>query len=151
MATTEPDGSGVSPRRGFDRYMIQIGMGTNPKLADLSDAEFRAHIVGVLAIAAASPFRGALLVGDHPAEAKQIAITAGVPVKAVRSAVNKLCALGVLYEDDDLGCLRVHDWDEINPEPKSDPTNAERQQRYRDRQTALRNGSRNGLNAQVTA
>lgn len=129
----------MSPRRAFDRYMVQIGMGTNPKLAPLTDSEFRAHVVGVLAIAASAPFRGCLLVGDSRADARHIALTAGVTERVAKSAVTKLCNVGVLFEDPEFGCLRVHDWDEINPQPKADPTAAERQQRWRDRH-AKRNG-----------
>lgn len=139
----------MSPRRAFDRYMVQIGMGTNPKLASLTDAEFRAHVVGVLAIAAAAPFRGCLLVGDHPANAKQVALAAGVTERVARSCVLKLCSIGVLYEDAEMECLRVHDWEDINPAPKADPTGAERQKRWRDRH-ASRNSKRNGVTAEVT-
>lgn len=134
-------------RRAFDRYMVQIGMGTNAKLGELTDSEFRAHVVGVLAIAAASPYRGCLIVGSLRATPKHIALAAGVTERVARSAVTKLCEAGVLFEDLDLGCLRVHDWDEINPAPKVDRTAAERQRRWRER-NAARNGS---VTAGVTA
>ncbi len=42
-------------RRAFDRYMLVIGLGTHPKLADLTDGEFRAHVVGVRGRGAPEP------------------------------------------------------------------------------------------------
>lgn len=122
----------MSPRQKFDRYMVALGVGTHPKLARLTDAEWRAHIGGVLAVAAMSQIRGRLLVGDLPAEPIDIASAAGVSEKVAESAMRKLLAVGVLLGDDEYGCLRVHDWDDVNPPPKTDNTAAERQQRRRD-------------------
>lgn len=119
--------------RGFDRYMVALGMGTHPKFARLTHAEFRAHIVGVLAIAAMSPVRGMLLIGDLPAEAVHIARAAGVSERTARSAMYKLIEVGVLIDDEEHDCLRVHNWDDMNPSPKTDRNNAERQRRFRAR------------------
>lgn len=130
----------MSPRK-FDRYMVHVAMGSHPKLGGLTDSEYRAHISGVLAIAAVAPIRGCLLVGDINAEPAHIAKTAGVTPRAAKSALAKLTELGVLYRDEELGCLRVHDWADINPEPKKDATSAERQRRLRERR---RNGGRHG-------
>ncbi len=131
----------MAPRR-YDRYMLAIGIGTHPKFATLTDSEFRAHVAGVLAVAAMSPIRGSLLVGDLPAEAVHIAAAAGVPRKIALTTMEKLRAIGVLEQDDEHGCLRVHDWEDINPPPKADRGNAERQARHRAR-NALRNAPRN--------
>lgn len=120
-------------KRPFDRYMVQHGMGTNPKLADLNDSEFRAHVVGVLCVASTAAFRGCLMVGDVPATARHVALAAGVSERVAASAMKKLVAVGILRPDDELGCLRVHDWDDLNPSPKTDNTAAERQRRYRER------------------
>lgn len=129
------------PPRKFDRYMVHVAAGSNPKLADLTDSEYRAHISGVLAVAAMSPIRGCLLVGELNAEPKHVAKAAGVSDRAARSAMTKLKALGVLYEDPELGCLRVHDWEQLNPEPRKDETATERQKRLREkRRHAMRNG-----------
>lgn len=143
-------------RRSFDRYMVQVGMGSHPKFARLTDSEFRAHIVGVLSVAALAPIRGCLLVGELEAEPADIARAAGVTVRVAISAVVKLQALGVLYRDVELGCLRVHDWSDINPEPRVDATNAERQRRLRARRsngdvTRDSNGSNAPHNGDVTA
>lgn len=117
--------------RGYDRYMIAHGMGTHPKLARLTDSEFRAHVVGVLAVAAMAPVRGRLLVGPLPAEPADIAIAAGVTKRVASSALRKLEAVGVLRRDEEHDCLRVHDWEDINPPPGS---STERMQRHRARQ-----------------
>jgi hypothetical protein len=59
------------------------------------------------------------------------------------SALEVFRAAGLLEHDEDLGGEWVHDFEEWNPEPKR-RTNADRQKRYRDRQKASRNGTRNG-------
>jgi 5-methylcytosine-specific restriction endonuclease McrA len=102
----------------FDKFMIHVDIGTDEKLADLTDSERLCHIAGVLALAAKSPIRGRLVVGDVPATANHM---------------RKLLDVGVLIADDDLGCLRVHNWERFNPPPKQDTTSAERQARYRRR------------------
>lgn len=117
--------------RKFDKYFVVLGAGTNGKFAHLNDAEFRAHIVGVLAIAATASIRGCLLVGELEAEPCHVATIAGVKEKDAETCLAKLKAVGVLIRDDDLGCWRVHDWEEVNPPPKTDNTANERQQRRR--------------------
>ena len=47
--------------------------------------------------------------------------------------MGKLREVGVLVEDPEFDCERVHDWDEYNPAPKRDTTAAERQRRRRDK------------------
>jgi hypothetical protein len=120
-------------RRGFDRFMVDNDIGRSLKLVGLTDSEWRAHVGGVLAIAAKSSIRGRLLIGDERARAEHIAAQAGVKVAAARSCMAKLRAIGVLVEDDEFDCERVHDWDQWNPAPKQDKTAAERQQRRRDK------------------
>lgn len=135
----------------FDRFMVDVEAGRNLKLRRLTDSERLAFFLGVLPIAAKAPIRGRLLVGDLPAESRDIAFQASVSERAAAGAVSKLRALGVLLPDDELGCEFVHDFDDWNPAPKRDSTNAERQRRYRERQ-ARRNTQRNGTrNGDVTA
>jgi 5-methylcytosine-specific restriction endonuclease McrA len=118
--------------RKFDCFMLHVGAGTNEKLAILTDAEYRAHVSGILAVAATAPVRGRLLVGDMEAEPIQIAKKAGVSVKVAQSAIRKMQRVGVLYRDEELGCWAVHDWEQLNPEPKlGDPTAARRQALHR--------------------
>ena len=126
----------------FDRFMVHVDIGTDEKLARLTDAERLCHIAGVLAIAAKSPMRGWLLVGDHEAGPVEIARRAGVSERVAKSTIDKLASVGILTRDDVLNCWHVHNWDRFNPEPRADPTNAERQARYRARRSAS-NGTRN--------
>jgi hypothetical protein len=125
-------------RRAFTRFMLDVEIGHNLKLIGLTDSEWRAHVAGVLPIAAKSPIRGRLLIGDLPAGPEHVAHQAGVKVTAARRALTKLREVGVLVRDEEFGCERVHDWDEWNPAPKSDTTAAERQQRRRDKLRAER-------------
>lgn len=131
----------------FDRYMIHVDVGTDEKLAGLNHNERLCHVVGVLAVAAKSPLRGYLIVGDAEATAAQIGRRAATTEKVARATIEKLVAVGILIRDDEVGALRVHNWENFNPAPKNDPTNAERQRRWRER-----NGARNATsNAEVTA
>jgi hypothetical protein len=116
-------------------------MGTHAKLAALTDNEYRAHISGVLAIAAEAPVRGYLIVGEQPAEPVHIARVAGVTERVAAAAVEKLKAVGILTFDVELEAWEVHDWLDHNPDPKRDVTAAERAKRYRERK---RHASANG-------
>lgn len=132
----------MSPRqRKFDRFMVDVNNGGNSKIGRLTDGEYRAHFAGILPIAAQAPVRGRLLIGDEEATADDIARKACVPVKVAQSAVEKLRRLGVIVSDDELRCEQIHDWEDWNPSPKTDKTNAERQRRYRDRRNAMNNGT----------
>ena len=113
--------------------MVKIGMGTHPKFAELSDSEFRAHVVGVLAIAANAYPRGHLRVGRIPAGPEHVARAAGVTASVARSAIKKLESVDVLTWDYEHGCYEVHDWGDLNPNPST-----ERSRRFRQRQ---RNGN----------
>lgn len=138
-------------RRGFDRFMVDVEIGRNLKLRPLTDSEWRAFVGGVLPIAAKSTIRGLLLIGERPAEDEDVALQAGVKPAAARAAMKKLRELGMLYRDDEYDCERVHDFEEWNPAPKKDATNAQRQQRYRERLRASRNAPDNAVtNGAVT-
>lgn len=124
--------------RKFDRYMVDVNVGTNRKLRRLSVAERLCHLAGVLPVAAQAPIRGRLLVGDQNAEARDFAELAGVSIRVASSAIAKLREVGIVVRDEENECEMVHDWADWNPEPKSDPTAAERMRRYRERR-GLRN------------
>jgi hypothetical protein len=126
----------------FDRFMVHVDIGRDEKLARLTDAERICHVAGVLALAAKSPIRGRLLVGDLEASPREVGRMAAVSDRVAKSTIDKLLAVGVLVHDEEYGCLRVHNWERFNPEPKDDPSNAERQARWRDR-NAARNGRSN--------
>lgn len=135
--------------------MLESTIGSNPKIGRFSDAEFRCLITGVWALASEAEPRGSLLIGDAPAEPRDIAHKAHVSTGVARKTLEKMRALKML-ELGEGGVERVHDWDSHQPKPRSnDPTNAERQRRYRDRHNAtvtatvtpVSNGRSNGGNA----
>lgn len=136
-------------RRLYDRFMVHTKIGGNRKLCRLKPAERWCHVAGVLAIAAESPVPGHLLIAeDLPATDRDIADHASVSLPIAKATVEKLHQLGVLKVDPDASCVYVHDWDEWNPPPKSDPKAAERMRRYRERlrNRDARNSDRNGRN-----
>lgn len=122
----------MSPRKYFDRFMVDVEIGRNLKVARLSPAERWVFVAGVLPIAAKSDVRGALMVGQLPADERDVARQADVPLSMARSAMKKLRELHVLTREGS-GPEWVHDFDEYNPPPKRDTTAAERQQRLRDK------------------
>lgn len=122
----------MSPR-AFDRYMVAVGAARHVKFRRLSDAERLAFFLGVLSIAAQAPVRGRLLIGDLRAEPEDIAAEAAVKVAVARSCMSKLRDVGVLVDDVEFGCERVHDFDDWNPPPRRDRTAADRQARRRAR------------------
>lgn len=133
-------------RKRFDRFMVANNNGRNLKLARLTDAEFRGLIQGVWPIASEASPRGAFMVGKVPAtDADVVFMAPSVSRRTARSLLEKLRELGMLEHDDELGGEWVHDFDVFNPTPKSDPTNAERQARFRER-----NAQSNGVTRPVT-
>lgn len=127
----------MSPR-AFDRYMLDVEAGRNLKLSRLKDGERLAFFVGILPIAAKSPIRGRLLVGELPAEPRDVALQASVSERVARNAMGRLRDLGVLLADDEYQCERVREFEEWNPPPKKDTTAAERQAKRRAKLAAER-------------
>jgi len=124
--------------------MLEVELGGNPKIGRFTDSEFRCLVCGVWPLAAKSPVRGRLLVAGHPVDAADVAHQARCSLTVARRTLEKMRALDMLDADEEYGCERVHDWDQVNPAPKEDPTNAERQARYRERRNAERNAGSNG-------
>ena len=140
----------MSPRK-FDRFMVDVHIASHPKLSRLNVPERWCFVGGILSLAALAPVRGRLLIGNHRAEPEDVAAHARVSVGVARATMDKLRAVGMLVPDDELDCEAVHDFEEWNPPPKNDPTNADRQHRYRDRHRNASNGSVTpGRNADVT-
>lgn len=137
----------MSPRGKFDRYMIAAGAARHAKFRRLNTNERHAFFMGVLSLAAQAPIRGCLLIGELEADARDVAGEADVPERVAESALVKLRQVGVIYRDEALGCERVHDFEEWNPAPKKDTTNAERQRRYKERRNARGNDAGNGVTA----
>lgn len=121
--------------------MVTVNAAHNLKVKRLKRAgkEVRwAWFHGVLPIAAQSSVRGCFLIGEEPANERDVSDMADVTLTEARRALAEARNLGMLYWDDDLGCERVHDFEAINPAPKRDTTAAERQKRRRDRIRAER-------------
>lgn len=136
----------MTRRKAFDRFMLSNSVGLNPKLARLTDAEFRAWVCGVLPIASMADQRGAFMLGSSPATAEDICnVSIKTTRKTAESLLKKLRDMGMLEHDGGLGGEWVHDWDLLNPAPKTDRTNAKRQAEWR-----ARNGSRNAVTDGVT-
>lgn len=118
----------------FDKFFVQVGIGTNRKLRRLPVAQRWTFVAGVLALAAQSPMRGALLIADgHPVTAEDVAAEASVTLQQARAALRALRELGMIEQDDD-GIEWVHDWDKLNPDPRpSDSPEATRERKRRER------------------
>lgn len=123
--------------------MVDNEHGRNLKVMRLTDAEYRAWMSGVLAIASKADVRGAFMVGSTPADATDVVNQSPKTSRRVaESLLRKLRDWKMLEDDDELGAEWVHDWDELNPSPKADPSNAKRQADWRAR-NANRNGTHN--------
>jgi hypothetical protein len=118
--------------------MVMVELASNAKVGRLTDPEFRCMVTGVWALAAKAPIRGCLLVGELEAEPADVARQGRCSLPVAKRTMEKMRQLGMLEHDEGLGCERVHDWDEINPPPKTDNTAAERQARRRARLKAER-------------
>ncbi len=114
--------------REWDRFMISVEIGNNRKLSRLPAAQRWVYVAGVLAIAAKSPIRGALMI--PPAERATIADVAnqaGVTRTAARNTLERLRKLGMIESSEELGGIEVvHDWRVYNPGPPARSTEGER-------------------------
>lgn len=136
--------------RKYDRFMVHVDAASNRKMKRMKRAgkEVRwAWFHGVLPIAAQADIRGTFAIGFAPADAQDVADQADCTLAEARKALQVARELGMLVHDENIGCDWVHDWDEYQPEPKKDRTNATRQARYRERHNA---GSNGVTNAPVT-
>jgi hypothetical protein len=127
-------------RRAFDRFMVDVELASNPKIGQFTDREFRCLVQGAWTLAAKADPRGYLVVGGNPATAKDVAHQAHCTVAIATATLDKMRELGMLEDDPDECLERCHDWEDYNPAPREDRTNAERQKRFRDRRRAARNG-----------
>lgn len=120
--------------KAFNRFMTSTDLGRNRKLRRrLTVPERWTFVAGVLCIAGDAPVRGTFVIENEPATVEDLADEAGVTVAVATSTLAKLRDLGMLERDEALGCERIHDWADYNPEPKADRSNAERQRRWRER------------------
>jgi hypothetical protein len=132
----------VSPRV-FDRFMVDVELGSNPKIGRLNDREFRCLVCGVWALAAKANPRGYLVVAGQAATERDVAYQGRCSVSLARTTLGRLRQLGMVEMDERVGFEVCHDWDALNPGPRPDPTNADRQRRFRNRHNGARNGESN--------
>lgn len=118
---------------GFDRFMVSIHLGSNPKVGRFTDREFRCLVTGVWTLAAESAPRGYLAIAGAAATADDVARRAHCSVATAHATLLRMRSLGMLEADDEMGLEHVHDWEILNPPPKVDRTAAERQRRRRAR------------------
>lgn len=138
-------------RKAFDKFFVDGELGGNPKIGRLTDAQFRCLVTGVWTLAAKASPRGYLVVAGDPFTAQDVAHQAHCSIAVARSTIDKLRRMEMIELDDETGLEFCHDWWTLNPDPKQDSTNAERQARYRDRHNASSNGGSNAVtNGQVT-
>lgn len=126
----------------FDRYMIQVRAGAHPKLRELTPQERYVFFLGVLSLAAQANPRGSLHVGGRAVDWRDVASECSVRGQVATRAMAKLRQIGIIESSDD-GNEYVHDFDDYNPKPRTDATNAERQRRYRQRRNGRYVTSRN--------
>jgi hypothetical protein len=147
----------VSPRR-FDSVLVSIDIGASRTIRRLNVGERWTFIAGVLALAAKSPIRGALLIAlQEPVSLDDIAEQAGVTKAVAKGAVDKLIRLDVLEWDNELNGLIVVNWNDYQREPKASDSRAAwkaRKQKQRDKDDESRadvtRDSHAGRVAQVT-
>lgn len=118
-------------RRKFDRFMVDVELGSNLKIGRFNDGEFRCLITGVWALAAKTEPRGCLSIGGTPATSEDVAHQARCSVALAKRTIEKMVELGMLRYDEEHDWLAIHDWDEVNPAPKRDLTATARQRRRR--------------------
>jgi hypothetical protein len=124
-------------KRPFDRFMIDVELGSNAKIARFSPQQFRCLILGAWTLAAKAEPRGYLVVAEQPATDADVAHQARCSVAVARSTLRLMRELGMLEAAED-GRERCHDWPDYNPDPSQSNTRdawreRKRQQRERDR------------------
>jgi hypothetical protein len=130
--------------RKFDRFMVAVEIASNAKIGRFSDREFRCLVQGVWPLAAKARPRGFLAVAGHPATPDDVAKQARCSRALATKTLQKMRGLQMLEREKTSELEHVHDWDEINPEPRGDRTNAVRQARSRSRRSGQSNGVSNG-------
>lgn len=123
--------------RGYDRYMIDVEIGSNAKIGRFTAAQFQCLVCGVWPLAAKSQPRGCLVVAGQPAIDADIARQARCSTAVARSTLALMRDLLMLETDDETGLEYVHDWHDFNPDPKrSDTPEGWRERKRRQRSKA---------------
>jgi hypothetical protein len=123
--------------KGYDLFLVYTKLGTDRKFRRLTHGEKWCAVFGVWATAAESPIRGYLLIAsDEPATEDDYAAQAGVTVAIARSTVKKMRELGLLEFDEEMAVEHVHDWHDVQKDPKPSET----REAWRDRKRRSREG-----------
>lgn len=125
-------------RRTYPCFMIAVEIGSNPKVARLTDREFRCLITGIWALAAKGSPRGYLAVAGEAADERDVAHQARCSVPVARATLARLRDLGMLERDEEMGLEYCHDWHTLNPDPS--PSNTP--EAWRERKRAQRERER---------
>jgi hypothetical protein len=113
--------------RPYDKFMVAYKIGADRQLRRVPAQQRWVWVAGVLALAAQSPIRGALLLVDaDPVMPKDVADEASVTVHLARKALASFRSLGLITPDDELGCDLVPNFNLYNPPPSSTSIEGER-------------------------
>jgi hypothetical protein len=122
--------------------MVAVEIGSNLKVARLSDRQFRVLITGVWALAAKATPRGFLAVAGAAADERDVAHLARCTPAVALSTLTRMRALGMLEFDPESGLEYCHDWHLLNPDPA--PSDTPEARRERKRVQRERESSQNG-------
>jgi hypothetical protein len=123
----------------YDAFLVKTGLANTRKFRRLTAAEGWCAVMGVWSIAAQATPRGYLLIADgEPATEKDFAEEAKVTVAVARSTVKKMRALGMIEIDNVMGIDHVHDWHEIQKDPKPSDSPAAWRERKREERARKR-------------
>jgi hypothetical protein len=121
--------------KGYDLFLVYTKLGTDRKFRRLSHAEKWCAVFGVWATAAESPVRGYLFIAsDEKATEEDYAAQAGVTLAIARSTVKKMRQFELLEMDAEMGAEYVHDWHDVQKDPKPSET----REAWRDRKRRSR-------------
>lgn len=127
----------MSPAKGFDSFLLHVDTSHDRKFRRLTVPQRLCFITGVLALAAKSPIRGALLITEsEPVTVADVAEQAGVSKGVAKATLDKLAALGMVRTDTALGCQVVSNWTKYQKEPRPSETPeawAERKRKQREK------------------
>lgn len=102
--------------------MLHTAIGVHRKVKRLTVPERWCFVAGVLALAAESPVRGALLISNKVvAKEEDYAERAGVSQAVAVSTMKKLRELEIVVSVDESGVEVVRDWEEYEPRRQRDP------------------------------
>lgn len=129
--------------RGYEYFLVYTKLGADRKFRRLTAAEKWCAVFGVWATAAESPVRGYLLIAENEqATESDYAKQADVSLAVAKSTVRKMRKMGMLERDEEMGVEHIHDWHDVQKDPK--PSESKEAWRERKRESRERKQSRKG-------